>query len=42
MIGRFRGFFCFFGVGDGLFGWNVGSVCLFGLISGRSLSRVLG
>lgn len=33
MIGKFRGFFCVFGAGDGIFRGNVSGVCLFGLTS---------
>ena len=38
MIGKYGSFFCVFGTGDGVFRGDVGGVCLFGVVSGRSLS----
>lgn len=33
VTGKFRGFFCIFGTGDGVFRGDVGGVCLFGFVS---------
>lgn len=37
-MGEFRGFFCVFGAGYGLFRGNVGGVYLFGVVGSGSLS----
>lgn len=41
MTGKYGGFFCVFGTGDGVFRRNAGGICLFSVVSSRSLSRIL-